>query len=142
MAGVNPLLVLTVAALGLLVAVTFGILVSREWYDYKPTLRPESQSLTSAVVESPIAWAAGFLLVSIVFAGAAGYWAIAPEAMRGTLSAVVIAVIGVLIALMVFTGVYEAIRTRGRSNSEAVGAGVVVLALLFVLTIAAQLVLA
>lgn len=141
MAGANPILVVTVAMVGFLLAVTVGILVLRDWSDYDPILPMERAGLFERTLSSPVAWTIAFLVGSLGLGGTITYWLMAPEPVQNTVATVAAAVIAVLIGLMVFTGVWEAIKSQGRSNSEAVGIGAIVLGLLFVAAIAANLVL-
>jgi len=141
MVTVSPLLVLAVAMLGLLFAVTLGMLVFRDWYDYEPQLPQDTVTAAERFIKNPIVWMIAFFLGSLGLAGTVGYWLAAPEELQSTIALAAGAVIAVTLTVMVFVGVWDMIRSRGRSNSEAVGIGAIVLGLLFIAGIAVQLVI-
>lgn len=139
MVAVNPLLGLAVVMLGLLLAVTVGILVSREWYDYDPTLPREPEGFVEAAIGSPVTWTVGFVLGALLLAGTVGYWLVAPPDLQATIETAATGVIALIIAVFTFVGVWEVVRSRGRSSAEAVGVGIIIVGLLFVAGVAAQL---
>jgi len=141
MAVVNPLLVLAVVMLGLLLAVPVGILLLRNWNDYQPTLRTEEAGLTERILKSPISWTLSFFLGSLLLAATITTWMVAPPDLQGTVAAGAIGVIGILIAVLVFTGAWDFIKSQDRSNSEAVAVGSILVGLLFVIAISARLLL-
>jgi len=123
----------------LVVAIVVASLRLREWHDYTPPVDPGDSGWLHGLADSPTVWIAVFLLLSVGFGGATVLY------VSGALPAgVLLPVLGAAAFLVVvgylFVGAYSSARSRGRPTSQAVAEGTMLTGFLFVLAIAAKLV--
>lgn len=142
------LTLLSTVLMGLLVVATF-VAVARIGARYQSP-RGEEQTdryaaLTerlSGIVRTPVVWSITFVVITLGV-GATAVLAVGdfglPEGMGATLLNVVYGGVGLLITGFVFLGSYFATRSRGLGNAHGIAAGSFAAGLVFLLLIAAQL---
>lgn len=116
---------------------------NRKWRHYSPAGGvSDSGETIERVAEAPATWAVGFVLLAVglglgtlVVVGGLSV----PAGVQGVASLVMAAVVLSVLAAYTFLGVYHAIRYRGLYRSQAVAAGVWVIATLMVGGIAVML---
>jgi hypothetical protein len=86
-------------------------------------------------------WTAGFLVLAVLLVAIVALF-LGDEALRASLGPALAALFGTVVLGFVLLGLYRTLRLRGRSRAEAVGVGMWTLGLVFLLAVAAKLVLA
>lgn len=123
----------------LVIAIVVAILRLREWNEYSPGGEGDGLVSLRGLANSPTVWMVTFLLLLVVFGGTTlGYvsGAIPASAILPVLGgATFLVVVGYL-----FIAAYSSARSRGRPTSQAVAEGTTLTGLVFVLAIAAKLV--
>lgn len=126
-----------------LLVIVAGVLRLRNWRREAPvTLGKRSASVATDVVYDPDTWGIVFFLVAVgITAGALVFvGGLSVPGMDGAaVGQWLIAAFGVLIAGMLFGGIYSGARSRGAARSLAIALGTSVLGLLFIVGIAVHL---
>lgn len=129
----------------LLLVITAVVLRLRNWRREAPTSGDHRRRLATNLTRDPNTWGILFFLVTVVitasalvFVGGLSVPGVEPSAI-GT---VLIGGFGLLLSVLLFGGVYSAARSRGAARSLAIFVGVGILGILFILGIAAQLLVA
>lgn len=123
----------------LVVAIVAAVLRLREWNDYSPTGEAGGLVSLRGLANSPTVWMVTFLLLLVVFGGATlGYVSGAVPA--GAILPVLGAAVLLVVVGYLFIAAYSSARSRGRPTSQAVAEGTALTGFLFVLAIAAKLV--
>lgn len=126
---------------GLVLAVVVAVLRYGHWQSYSPTEPGGGAERLRAVSESPAAWTVGFLLLAVLFGGAAVLY-VSDVSVPGA-DAVGVGLLVAAAAVLggfLFVGTYDAARSRGRPAAQGVAEGAVMLGLLAVVAIAVRLV--
>jgi len=141
------LTLLSTALMGLLVVATFVAVARIGGQRSAPGV--ESASRYDAVVgtlgdvaRKPVTWAVTFVAIAVGIGGitllAVGSFGL-PEGLSGTFLTLAYAAVGLLLTGFVFLGAYFGARGRGLGNAHGVAAGSFAAGLVFLVIIAAQL---
>jgi len=143
------LTLLSTALMGLLVAATFlavakvGAQRTAPGTDASPDRYAAVVGTLRDVSQKPVVWAVGFVAIAVGVGGlallAVGAFGL-PEELSGSLLGVTYAAVGLLVTGFVFLGVYFSARGRGLGNAHGVAAGSFAAGLVFLVLIAAQLI--
>lgn len=148
---VTTILISTVLTVLLLAAVVAAVMqMNSQQGPPMGTRRPDAIVRESGAVDrarrlagSPTVWTLGFLLLAVGLGGVAvlvvsgaGLPAGGGEALVGVLAGVT----GIAIAAYLFWGAYSAVRFRGLGSAQAVGAGLWLLGLAFLVVVAVRLI--
>jgi len=114
-----------------------------DWQDYAPD-SSAGPGLLERAAGHPAVWIVGFLLLLAVFGGGAVAFVagVLPEPTVNALGVVLGAATATVIGGYLFYGTYASARGRGRPTSVAVAEGTTLVGALFLLVIAARLVIA
>lgn len=126
-----------------LLVIAAAVVGIRNWRQEAPeTLGERGASFVARATRDPNTWGLVFVVVafavtagSIVFVGGLSVPGMGQQAM----GLVLVAAFGVLLAVLLFGGVYATARARGAGRSLAVAVGVGLLGILFVAAISVQL---
>lgn len=127
----------------LLLVLTAGVLRFRNWRREAPdTVGERSASIATDVIYDPNTWGIVFFFLAVgITAGAlvlVGGLTV-PGMDGAAVEPVLIGAFGLLIASLLFGGIYTAARSRGAARSLAIALGTGVLGLVFIVGIAVQL---
>lgn len=139
----TTILISTVLMGALLLVLVVGLRSAGHWQSPVPSAIGGGE-LIDRTTHTPVSWMLGFLLLIIIFAGGAVAAISDGELVpiTGDTTGLFGVGLGVLLALYLGVGTYAAMLARGRSRSQSVVITAFVLGMLFVLGVAARLILA
>lgn len=128
----------------------FGLVVfvlrARHWERGAPTLEGGPSQLGRSL-NRPAAWIAIFAIITFGLAGgvvlyvSAGSGSTAIGVSQGAIGTAIAAAFGLLLAALLFAGVYSSVKSRGGPTSMAVGVGSGVVGMLFLVGLTLKLIL-
>ncbi|WP_128905861.1 hypothetical protein [Halorubrum amylolyticum] len=141
------LTLLSTVLMGLLVVATFVAVAQIGGQRTAPGAGSDSRydaivGTLGGIAREPVTWAVGFVAIAVGI-GAVALLAVGnfglPDGLSGSLLTVVYAAVGLLLTGFVFLGAYFGARGRGLGNAHGVAAGSFAAGLVFLVLIAAQL---
>lgn len=128
---------------GVVLAVVAAVLRFGDWRSYAIVGAGDPGARLRRVADSPVAWMAAFLVLTLGFGGTAVLYVSGVAIPGAEALGIVLALgAGTVLGGYLFVGTYNAARSRGRPAAQGVAEGVVLLGIFVVVVITAKLVAA